>query len=69
MHIVGLIQLAIEQENLLLLVRAHLVALERVTVEYAGRDIKQKLSQYTQEILASANFDATHRCSRDRYRS
>ena len=59
MQIVGLVQLAIEQEKQLLLVRAHLIALEQVVVEYAGNDMKQKLSQYTQEILASANFDAT----------
>ncbi len=58
MQIVGLVQLAIEHEKQLLLVRAHLIALEQVVVEYAGNDMKQTL-QYTQEILASANFDAT----------
>ena len=59
MQLVGLLQLVIEQEKQLLLVRAHLIALEQVTVELAGHDMKQKLAQYTQEILASAKFDAT----------
>jgi hypothetical protein len=60
MQIVGLVQLAIEQEKQLLLVRAHLIALEQVVIECAGNDMKQKLSQYTQEVLGSANFAATH---------
>jgi hypothetical protein len=59
MQLVGLLQLVIEQEKHLLLVRAHLIALEQVTVELAGHDMKEKLAQYTEEILASPKFDAT----------
>jgi hypothetical protein len=59
MQLVGLLQLVIEQEKQLLLVRAHLIALEQITVELAGHDMKGKLAQYTQEILASPKFDAT----------
>ena len=57
--LVGLIQLVIEQERHLLLVRAHLIALEQVTIELAGHDMQDKLAQYTREILASPKFDAT----------
>ena len=59
MQLVGLLQLVIEQEKQLLLVRAHLIALEQVIVELAGHDVKEKLAQYTQEILASPKFDPT----------
>jgi hypothetical protein len=59
MQVVGLLQLVIEQEKQLLLVRAHLVALEQVTVELAGHDMKGKLAQYTQQVLASPKFDTT----------
>jgi hypothetical protein len=59
MQLVGLLQLVIEQEKQLLLVRAHLIAIEQITVEHAGPDMKQKLAQYTQEIVASPKFDAT----------
>jgi hypothetical protein len=59
MQLVGLLQLVIEQEKQLLLVRAHLIALEQITVELAGLDMKDRLAQYTQEILASPKFDAT----------
>jgi hypothetical protein len=59
MQLVGLLQLVIEQEKQLLLVRAHLIALEQITVELAGPDMKDRLAQYTQEILASPKFDAT----------
>jgi hypothetical protein len=41
MQLVGLLQLMIEQEKQLLLVRAHLIALEQVTIELAGHDMKQ----------------------------
>jgi hypothetical protein len=59
MQLIGLLQLVIEQEKQLLLVRAHLIALEQAAVELAGHDMKQKLAQYTQEILASPKFNAT----------
>lgn len=59
MQVIGLLQLVIEQEKHLLLVRAHLIALEQVTVELSGRDMKQKITQYTAEILASPKFDPT----------
>jgi hypothetical protein len=59
MQLIGLLQLVIEQEKHLLLVRAHLMALEQVIIEFAGEDVKQKIAQYTQEILASPRFDAT----------
>jgi hypothetical protein len=59
MQLVGLLQLVIEQEKELLLVRAHLIALEQVTIELAGHDMKDKLSQYAKEVLASPKFDAT----------
>jgi hypothetical protein len=59
MQLVGLLQLVIEQEKHLLLVRAHLIALQQVTVELAGHDMQEKLAQYTQEVLASPKFNAT----------
>jgi hypothetical protein len=59
MQLVGLLQLVIEQEKQLLVVRAHLIALEQITIELAGHDMKDKLTQYTQEIRASPKFDAT----------
>jgi hypothetical protein len=59
MQLVGLLQLVIEQEKHLLLVRAHLIALEQFTIELAGHDMKDKLAQYTEEVLASPKFDAT----------
>jgi hypothetical protein len=59
MQLIGLLQLVIEQEKHLLLVRAHLIALEQAVIEFAGQDVKQKIAQYTQEILASPKFDVS----------
>ncbi len=55
MQLVGLIQLVIEQERHLLLVRAHLIALEQVTIELAGHDMQDKLAQYTRKYWHRLN--------------
>jgi hypothetical protein len=57
MQLVGLLQLLIEQERNLLLVRAHVIALEEALIQVVGGDLQQRLAENTKQIIASTNFD------------
>ena len=57
MQLVGLLQLLIEQERNLLLVRAHVIALEEALIQVVGEDLQQRLAENTKQIIASTNFD------------
>jgi hypothetical protein len=55
MQLVGLLQLLIEHERHLLLVRAHVMALEEALI--VGGDLQQRLAEHTKQIIGSTNFD------------
>jgi hypothetical protein len=57
MQLVGLLQLLVEQERNLLLVRAHVIALEEALIQVVGSDLQQRLAENTKQIIASTNFD------------
>ncbi len=57
MQLVGLLQLLIEQEGNLLLVRAHVIALEEALIQVVGGDLQQTLAENAKQIIASTNFD------------
>jgi hypothetical protein len=53
MQLVGLLQLLIEHERHLLLVRAHVIALEEALIQVVGGDLQQRLGENTKQIIAS----------------
>ena len=57
MQLVGLLQLLVEQERNLLLVRAHVIALEEALIQVVGGDLQQRLAENAKQIIASTNFD------------
>ncbi len=57
MQLVGLLQLLIEQERNLLLVRAHVIALEKALIQVVGGYLQQTLAENAKQIIGSTNFD------------
>jgi hypothetical protein len=57
MQLAGVLQFLIEHERHLLLVRAHVIALEEALIQVVGSDLQERLAENTKQIIASPSFD------------
>lgn len=58
-QLAGLLTILAERERDVMILRAHVLALELLAVRLAGDDTRQQLAQAQQELLDSTTFDSS----------